>query len=172
VRGASGREVIGANPGPRQRKVAHAVHVEIADRLTDAPEKCECFLSVERRGNRADKLLLGLEHLLSDIDQHTRRTAAKRKSATSKVSAVSGKAIGSLTCAFVQAYRPSSDAEPEQNTHRIRFPGSNIATRCSQISSRRHVNQTNTLPTPASNQFYLIIDSHPRSNWHKHESSS
>jgi len=41
------------------------------------------FPSVERRGNRADKLLLGLEHLLSDTDQHTRRTAAKRKSATS-----------------------------------------------------------------------------------------
>ena len=64
VGSASGTEDIRANPRPRRReKDAQAVHVEIADRLTDASEKCECFLSVERRGSRVDRLLLELEHL-------------------------------------------------------------------------------------------------------------
>jgi len=74
-------------------------------------------------------------HLPADTDQHTRK-ADEEKISDEQLSAVSGKAIGSPTCAFVQAYRPSSDTESEQNTHHIRFPGSNIAARCPQISGR------------------------------------
>jgi len=69
-------------------------------------------------------------HLLADIDQHTRKTAVKRIS-DEGLSAVSGRAIGSLTCTFVQAYRPSSDAESEQKlTASVRLLGS-----CPQILS-------------------------------------
>ena len=159
VRGASWREDITANPGPRRgrtgrpcRNVRQLLRSVNASFQWSAEEAVltSYYWDSNKRGQ-----------LPADTDQHTRK-AGEEKISDEQLSAVSGKAIESLTCTFVQTCRPSSDAEPEQNTHRIRFSGSNIAALCSQISSRsamthalvwqRHANQTNTLPTPAPDQ--------------------